>query len=99
MNSSMIGKIEKAHRYAREPERIRFISLQTTFHGGHDDYVVSLTEAGWQCDCHTFQAHMVETCSHIMALQQMLAPMLSEDARYGPQHVHDETVAEPVLSR
>jgi hypothetical protein len=99
MNSSMIGKIEKAHRYAREPERVRFVSLQANFHGGHDDYVVSLTDDGWQCSCHTFQAHMVETCSHIMAMQQMLAPMLSEDARYGPQHTHGEVDAEAALTR
>ena len=36
MNSSMIGKIEKAHRYAREPERVRFNEFKATFHGGHD---------------------------------------------------------------
>jgi hypothetical protein len=86
MYSSMIGKIEKAHRYAREPERVRFSSLQATFHGGHDDYVISLTADGWECSCHTFQAHMVDTCSHIMALQQLLAPMLSEDDRFSAHH-------------
>ncbi|MDF3017039.1 MAG: zinc finger protein, partial [Thermomicrobiales bacterium] len=42
MNSSMIGKIEKAHRYAQEPERVRFQSLKATFHGGHDDHTVEL---------------------------------------------------------
>jgi len=83
MNSSMIGKIEKAHRYAREPERVRFERLEATFHGGHDEYTVRLDDGIWTCSCHTFASHAVGgTCSHIMAMQQMLAPMLSEDAKY-----------------
>ncbi len=83
MNSSMIGKIEKAHRYAREPERIKFQSLEATFRGGHDDYTVRLVDGTWECSCHTFVSHVVGTCSHVMALQQILSPMLSEGARYG----------------
>src|SRR5687768_12649711 len=82
MNSSMIGKIEKAHRYAREPERVRFRSLEATFHGGHDDYEIRLAEGRWDCSCHTFSSHVVGTCSHVMAMQQILASMLSDDARY-----------------
>ena len=82
MNSSMIGKIEKAHRYASEPERIRFQRFEATFHGGHDDYVVRLDGDSWSCTCHTFESHVVGTCSHVMAMQQMLGRMLSEDARF-----------------
>ena len=95
MNSSMIGKIEKAHRYALEPERIKISALTASFHGGHDDYQVSLTEDGWTCTCHTYSAHMVETCSHIMALQQILGSMLNEDDRFETNHPHH---AEPALS-
>ena len=82
MNSSMIGKIEKAHRYAREPERVRFNSLNATFQGGHDDYKVELVDGHWTCSCHTFESHAVGTCSHVMALQQMLGLMLAPDLRY-----------------
>lgn len=82
MNSSMIGKIEKAHRYAREPQRARFTSLEATFHGEHDDYRVRLADGAWNCSCHTFVSHLVGTCSHVMAMQQMLSPMLAEDARF-----------------
>ena len=85
MHSSMIGKIEKAHRYAREPERIRFQALEATFRGGHDDYTVSLAGSEWHCTCHTFETHAVGTCSHVMALQQILAKMLSDDAKYGAE--------------
>jgi hypothetical protein len=81
----MIGKIEKAHRYAREPERIRFASLEATFHGGHDDYTIRLADGVWECSCHTFASHVLGTCSHVMAMQQLLSPMLSEEARYGAE--------------
>ncbi len=82
MNSSIIGKIEKAHRYAREPERVRVQNLEASFRGGHDDYTVRLTDGRWACSCHTFASHAVGTCSHVMAMQQLLGVMLSDDARY-----------------
>lgn len=82
MNSSIIGKIEKAHRYAREPERVQIQTLSATFRGGHDNYEVSLTNGEWTCSCHTFTSHAVGTCAHVMAMQQMLASMLTEDAKY-----------------
>lgn len=85
MNSSMIGKIEKAHRYAHEPERIQFQRLDATFHGGHDDYTVHLDGGDWTCTCHTFESHVIGTCSHVMAMQQMLGKMLSEKARYAAE--------------
>jgi hypothetical protein len=90
MNSGMIGKIEKAHRYAQEPERIQVSQFAATFRGGHDTYDVSLKDGEWTCSCHTFESHMVGTCSHIMAIQLALAPMLSSDAKYASQ-------LEPVL--
>ena len=82
MNSSMIGKIEKAHRYAKEPERVRLHSIASTFRGSHDDYEVSLTNGQWHCTCHAFSSHALGTCAHVMALQHLLSPMLSEDDRY-----------------
>ena len=83
MNSGMIGKIDKAHRYAQEPDRIRIETLTASFRGSHDDYEISLTEDGWHCSCHTFEAHVLESCPHVMAAQQVLGAMLSEDARFG----------------
>jgi hypothetical protein len=83
----MIGKIEKAHRYAREPERVRFGAFEATFRGGHDDYVVRLNGDEWSCSCHTFSSHVAGTCSHIMAMQHLLAPMLSAEARFATEQV------------
>jgi hypothetical protein len=94
MNSSIIGKIEKAHRYAREPERVRVQNLEATFRGGHDDYTVRLSDGRWNCSCHTFSSHAVGTCSHVMAMQQMLGAMLSDEARYD----RDAAMAAPAAS-
>ena len=38
MQSSLIGKIEKAKRYAEEQERITFSEMSVNFHGEHNDY-------------------------------------------------------------
>ena len=82
MNSSMIGKIEKAHRYAKEPERVQIRTIEASFHGGHDDHRVGLSDGHWHCTCHAFSSHALGTCAHVMAMQQMLAPMLSADDRF-----------------
>jgi hypothetical protein len=78
VNSSMIGKIEKARRYAEEPERVRFQSFSVTFQGTHDTYTTALNGDDFTCSCHFFDVQQMGTCCHIMALQRMLAPMLSE---------------------
>ena len=88
MNSGMIGKIDKAHRYAEEPDRMQIGSFQATFRGSHDSYDVSYSDQGWHCSCHTFEAHVLDSCPHVMAAQILLSPMLSEEARFGkPQEI------------
>ena len=83
MNSSLISKIDKAKRYEHEPERIKFRNLEVTFNGENDVHQVALAESGWQCNCGFFAKN--STCSHVMAMQRILAPMLSQEARsYGP---------------
>ena len=56
MQSSLIGKIEKARLYAREPERVQLHEFQTTFRGEHDSYDVAYRGGAWQCTCHFFPA-------------------------------------------
>lgn len=89
MNSSMIGKIEKAHRYANEPDRTRFKALDATISGDNDEYHVTLSPSGWECSCHTFQSQHLETCSHVMAMQLMLGKMLQDNVRYSTQTEED----------
>lgn len=74
MDYGMIGKIEKARRYAEEPQRITFQSLRVEFRGSNNTYLVSLDEHGWKCSCPGFQSHHI--CPHIMALEKIWRPML-----------------------
>jgi hypothetical protein len=75
MNSSLIGKIEKARRYAAEPERVQVQSLHVRFRGEHDVYDVHFADGSWSCTCHSFEALGLGTCSHIMALERLLGPI------------------------
>jgi hypothetical protein len=79
MHSDLIGKIEKARRYAEEPERIKIDQFRATFHGGNSDHVIELKDGHWSCDCSFFRNW--GTCAHVMALQRILNPMLTDEAR------------------
>ena len=81
MQSSLIGKIEKAHRYAQEPERITFSEFTVSFRGEHSTYSTSYKGGHWHCSCSFFPRRGL--CSHTMALQKILAPMLPEEAPLG----------------
>jgi len=78
MQSSLIGKIEKAKRYAQETERITFSELSVKFQGEHDNYTINYQEGKWHCSCHFFSNWGL--CSHTMALQRILGNMLPEEA-------------------
>ena len=78
MQSSLIGKIEKAKRYAQEKERITFSELSVKFHGENDDYNISYKDGKWHCSCHFFSSWGL--CSHTMALERILGNMLPEEA-------------------
>jgi hypothetical protein len=84
VNSSMIGKIEKARRYAEEPERVQIQQMTIKFQGEHDNYRVSFDNGEWSCECHSFSALQLGTCSHIMAIERLLGEMtLAEVATAG----------------
>lgn len=76
MDSSIIGKIDKARKYAEEKERVNITSFAATFQGNHNSYDVSFTEGAWDCECHFFATRSV--CSHTMALQRMLDDFLAK---------------------
>jgi hypothetical protein len=82
MQSSLIGKIQKANLYAREPDRVTFSELSTTFRGENDTHSVGFREDRWSCDCHFFRSNAI--CSHVMAIQKLLGTMLPSEARYWP---------------
>lgn len=76
MQSSLIGKIEKAKRYAEEPERVSFSQFKLTFRGGHQIHSVSFDNGTWDCGCRFFNTW--QTCSHTMAIERMLGVMVPQ---------------------
>ena len=76
MDYGMIGKIDKAKRYAEERDRIHIQSLKVTFEGENNPHTVKLMSGNWQCDCDFF--HTRGRCSHTMALEIILNGMLPE---------------------
>lgn len=79
MRSDLIGKIEKAHRYTQERDRISIRNFSVDFRGTNATHMTSLSDAKWNCTCPFFARW--GTCSHVMALQKILEDMLPEDAR------------------
>ena len=71
MDSSMIGKIEKAMLYAQEPERIQFQGFVLRFDGDHTAHTMQYNHGNWHCNCHFFENYSI--CSHVMALERILA--------------------------
>ncbi len=83
MKSSIVSKIEKARRYAKEPERLKLKEIQAVFTGEHNDYKVEYKNGKWHCSCHFFSSWGL--CSHTMALERILGNMLPEEALITPQ--------------
>ena len=90
MHSSLIGKIEKAKRYAEERDRVNFSELRVTFRGEHDIYEVSLKDGNWQCTCNFFVGWGV--CSHTMAMQRILGAMVPKGEGARPEMAETATV-------
>lgn len=93
MHSSVIGKIEKAHRYARELDRINVETLNLSFRGDNDTYRVTYGADAWQCTCHYFESW--DTCAHILALQDVMGAMLPDEAQTSLFPAAPDAVAEP----
>ncbi len=74
MDSGMIGKIEKAKRYAEERNRFRFNKFELTFHGDNNNHHVIFNDGAFQCDCEFFITH--QRCGHTMALEILLKDMI-----------------------
>lgn len=76
MDNGMIGKIEKAKRYAEERDRMQFQTFSIAFQGENGAHQVGYHEGVWSCDCNYFKSHRV--CSHMMALERVLDGMVHE---------------------
>lgn len=74
MDYGLIGKIEKAKRYAEERERIEFKQFKVEFKGKHNQHIVTYDDGQWHCNCDFFQSR--GRCSHSMALETILDEMV-----------------------
>jgi hypothetical protein len=82
MQSSLIGKIEKAKRYAQETDRVTFNELLVKFRGENDTYSTSLKDGKWRCTCNFFSKWGL--CCHTMAMEKILSGMLPSEALTSP---------------
>ena len=79
MDYGLIGKLEKAKRYAEDRTRFCFDKFEVTFHGDNNDHKVSFMDDKFHCDCEFFLTH--ERCGHTMALEILLKDMIPEPAQ------------------
>lgn len=77
MDYGMIGKLEKAKRYAEDRNRFRFNSFELVFRGDNNDHKVSYEAGSFNCDCEFFLTH--QRCGHTMALEILLKGMIEEE--------------------
>ena len=75
MDYGMIGKIEKAKRYAQERGRFHFHSFSVSVDGENNSHTVSFEKGEWHCDCDFFRTR--GRCGHTMALEILLEGMLN----------------------
>lgn len=71
---NVVSDVEKAKQYAEETDRIRFISFEANFEGGHNIYHISYDNGKWDCDNPYFQTRGV--CSNTMAMERILKGMV-----------------------
>jgi len=74
MDNGMIGKIEKAKRYAEERNRVHFTGFNVSLDGDNNSHTVNFDNGIWTCDCDFF--HTRGRCSHTMAIEMILEGML-----------------------
>ena len=79
MDYGMIGKIEKAKRYAEEHERFHFHGFNVTVDGSNNPHQVKYDHGEWSCDCDFF--HTRGRCCHTMALEFILEGMIAEQVK------------------
>ena len=76
MDYGMIGKLEKAKRYAEDRHHFQFNQFELNFHGDNNEHHVSYNNGIFTCDCEFFLTH--RHCSHSMALEILLKDMIVE---------------------
>lgn len=71
---NVVSDVEKAKQYSEEVDRIRFVSFEASFRGGHNEYHIKYDDGKWECDNPYFQSRGV--CSNTMAMERLLKGMV-----------------------
>jgi hypothetical protein len=77
MDNGLIGKIEKAKRYAQEHDRFQFSSFKVAVKGDNNSHFVGYEDGKWACDCEFFALR--GRCVHTMALENILGSMVKAE--------------------
>ena len=80
MNSSLIGKVQKAHQYAQEPDRVKIGTLTAQVQGDNGTHNVRYENGAWECDCHFFVGWAI--CCHTMGVELLMGPMIPTKQPY-----------------
>ena len=70
MQSSLHGMIDKAHRYAEEPQRVRIVRLEAVVQGDNSDHTVALSDGRLSCDCDHYEHERL--CAHVLTVERVL---------------------------
>ncbi|MGI9149764.1 MAG: hypothetical protein ACR2IK_24985 [Chloroflexota bacterium] len=79
MQSSLHGMIDKAHRYAEEPDRVRLAQLAAYVRGDNNsEHAVNLADGRLSCDCDHY-AHE-RLCAHVLTVERVLKAYIPANA-------------------
>ena len=72
-NHELLQKQKKARAYANQPELFEVLAIQLQMRSQHGIRQITYTNGDWKCTCDFFLKR--GTCSHTMAVGQMLATL------------------------
>jgi hypothetical protein len=78
MQSSLHGMIDKAVRYAEEPERVQIGQLEALVRGDNSDHTVRLADGRLSCDCDHYQHERL--CAHVLTVERVLKKWIPANA-------------------
>jgi hypothetical protein len=78
MQSSLHGMIDKAHRYAEEPNRVQVSRLEATVRGDNDSHIVNLASGRLSCDCDHYQHERL--CAHVLTVERVMKSYIPANA-------------------
>ncbi len=78
MQSAMHGMIDKARRYAQEPDRVQVDALQARVRGNNSDHTVRLADGRLRCDCDHYDHEGL--CAHVLTVERLWKTYLPSNA-------------------